>query len=174
MTTPKADCEALMNSVLPLAEHMLATQGSFLPYGGAMRDDGEVVTVGGDDGNARPQPTETIALMKSAFVAAARTGDYKATAIVYDVKVKLPSTGERSDAIAVSLDHRDSYSVVVLFPYRIDSGRLTVGEAFAQAGDADIFPTQQPSSGEQRPAAAAGVTGALSKILAVLLNKAGS
>src|SRR5262245_51700174 len=112
MTTPKADCETLMNALLPLAERLLATQGSFHPHGGAMRRDGQVVTIGADDGTDQLQPTKAIALMKGAFVAAARSGEFKATALVHDVRVKVPTTGQMSDAIAVSLDHRESYSVV--------------------------------------------------------------
>ena len=42
--------------------------------------------------------------MKAGFVEGARRGEYKATALVYDVRVKLPSTEEKSDAIAVSLE----------------------------------------------------------------------
>lgn len=142
MSNPKADCEALMNSVLPFAEEMLVTHGGFHPFGGAMRPDGQLISIAGYDGNQRPKPIDIMTQMKGAFVAAARSGEYKATAIVYDVKVKLPSTEDKSDAIAVSLNHRDSYSVVVLFPYRIDSGKLILGTAFAQAGEADIFPAQ--------------------------------
>lgn len=142
MSNPKADCEALMDSVLPVAEELLVTQGTFLPFGGAMRPDGQLVTIASDDGNERPQATDAIAFMKGALAAAARNGDYKATAIVYDVRVKVPSTGKSSDAVAVSLDHRENYSVVVLVPYEIDGGKLTVGTVFAQVGDADIFPSQ--------------------------------
>lgn len=142
MSDPKADCEALMNSVLPFAEQMLTTHGEFHPFGGAMRPDGQLVSIAGYDGNQRPRPIDVVTLMKGAFVAAARNGEYKATAIVYDVKVKLPSTEEKSDAIAVSLNHQESYSVIVLFPYKIDSGKLILGTAFAQEGEADIFPAQ--------------------------------
>jgi hypothetical protein len=142
MGNPKADCEALMNSVLPFAEQMLTTLGEFHPFGGAMRSDGQLVSIAGYVGNERPQPVDAITLMKGAFVAAARSGEYKATAIVYDARVTLPSTEEKSDAIAVSLDHRESYSVIVLFPYKIDGGKPILGTAFAQEGEADIFPAQ--------------------------------
>ena len=46
------------------------------------------------------------------------------------------------DAIAVSLNHREGYSIIALFPYKIDSGKLTLGTAFAQEGEADIFTAQ--------------------------------
>jgi hypothetical protein len=140
MNGPKADCEALMNSVLPFAEQMLTTHGEFYPFGGAMRPDGQLVSIAGYEGTEHPKSVDVIALMKGAFVAAAHTGEYKATAVVYDVRVKLPSTEEKSDAIAISLNHRDNYSVIVLFPYKIDAGNLILGTALAQRGEADIFP----------------------------------
>jgi hypothetical protein len=142
MSDPTADCQALIGSVLPLAEELLTAQGGFLPFGGAMRPDGQLVSIAGYDGNERQESADVIAFLKAAFIAAARNAEYKATAIVYDVRVKLPSSEEKSDAIAVSLNHRDDYSVVVLFPYKIDSGKLSLGNAFPQSGEADIFPAR--------------------------------
>ena len=139
---PKSDCEALMNSVLPFAEQMLSHHGEFLPFGGAMRPNGELVSVAGYDGDEHPRSLDLIRLIKDGFVAAACQGQYKATALIYDVRIKLPSTGDKSDAIAVSLNHRDNYSVVVIFPYKIENGKLTVGDALAQKGEADIFLSQ--------------------------------
>jgi hypothetical protein len=140
MADPKADCEALLSSVLPFAEQMLSLHGEFFPFGGAMRPDGKFVSVGGFDGEEHPLSADIIRLIKDGFIQSAHRGEYKATALVYDVRVKVPSTGEKSDAIAVSLNHRDDYSVVVLFPYRITDGKLVIGDPFAQQGEADIFP----------------------------------
>lgn len=140
MSDPKTDCEALMNSVLPLAEKMLTAHGEFIPFGGAMQPDGQIVSIAGDDGNEHPKSVDVIALMKQGFVVAAHKGEYKATAVVYDARVNLASTEGKSDAIAVSLNHRDGYSVIVLFPYSIDAGKLILGAAFAQKGEADTFP----------------------------------
>jgi hypothetical protein len=120
---------------------MLTSHGAFMPFGGAMRADGQIVSIAGYDENKHSQPTDVIALMKGGFVEAARRGEYKATAIVHEVRVTLPSTEEKSDAIAVSLNHRDNYSVVLLFPYKIDGGELILGTLFAQEGEADMFPT---------------------------------
>lgn len=142
MSEAKTDCAALAGSVLPFAEQMLTTHGAFIPFGGAMRADGQIVSIAGYDGSEHPQPSDVIALMKSGFVDGARRGEYKATALVYDVRVRLTSTEEKSDAIAVSLNHRDNYSVVVLFPYEIDGGKLTLGSVLTQEGEADIFPAQ--------------------------------
>jgi hypothetical protein len=140
MSGPKTDCETLMNSVLPFAQQMLQQYGEFLPFGGALRPSGELVSVGGYDGREQPPSIDVIRLLKDAFIDAAGKNEYKGTALVYDVKVVLPSTGEKSDAIAICLDHRDSYSVIVYLPYWLESGKLITQSMFAQAGKADIFP----------------------------------
>ena len=128
-----------MNAVLPFAEQMLGAYGEFIPFGSVMRPDGEIVSVAGYDGNEHPRSVDVIALLKEEFVGGASKGEYLATAIVYDVRVKLSATQEKSDAIAVALDHRDGDSIIMFFPYKIDARKLTLGVAFAQKGDADIF-----------------------------------
>jgi hypothetical protein len=128
-----------MNAVLPFAEQMLTTYGEFIPFGGAMRPNGEIISIAGYDGNEHPRSASVIALLKGAFIDAAAKGEYLATAIVYDVRVNLSATKKNSNAIAVALDHRDGDSIIVLFPYKIDAGRLSLGAAFAEKGDADIF-----------------------------------
>jgi hypothetical protein len=139
MSTPKAECENLMNATLPFAEQMLQKHGEFFPYGSALKGNGEIVSVAGYDGRELPPSNDIIRLLKQGFVQGAKSGEYKASALVYDVKVTLPSSGQKSDAIAVSLNHRESYSVVVFFPYQLKNGKLTHGEVFAQKGEADVF-----------------------------------
>jgi hypothetical protein len=56
MDSPKAECEILMNSVLPFAKQMLDRYGEFYPYGGAMRADGQLTSVAGYDGREPPRP----------------------------------------------------------------------------------------------------------------------
>lgn len=141
MSDAKADCQALMNSVLPFAEQTLSRYGEFYPFGGAMKPSGEFVCVAGADGTEHPLSGDLIRLIKDGFREAAGKGEVKATALVYDVRTTVPATGETSDAIAVSLNHRDSYSVIVMVPYRIGDGTIAFGQAFAQKGEADIFPS---------------------------------
>lgn len=140
MSDAKTECETLMSAVLPFAQQMLAKHGEFFPFGGAMENDGKIVSVSVFDGIEQPASDHVIRQIKDAFTAGARTGTYRATALVYDAKVKLPSTGEISDAISVSLNHRDNYSVIVMFPYMID-GRKKIAFAppYAEKGEADIF-----------------------------------
>ena len=140
MSQAKADCEALLNAAMPFAEQMLQRYREFFPFGSAMRASGEITAVAGHDGNEHPPSSEVIALIKDGFIEAARRNEFKATALVHDVKIKSPSSGDTSDAIAVALDHRDDeYSVVIFFPYRLSKGELTLDPPFAQAGEGAIF-----------------------------------
>jgi hypothetical protein len=142
MTTPKAECENLMNAAVTFAEHMLQKHGEFFPYGAALKRNGEIVSVAGYDGREQPPSNDIIRLLKEGFIKRAKSGEYKATALVYDVRIVLPSTGKKSDAIAVTLNHRDNYSVVVFFPYQLTNGQLIFGEVFAQKGESDVFPSK--------------------------------
>jgi hypothetical protein len=57
------------------------------------------------------------------------------TAIVFDVRINLPDTDKKGDAIQICLDHADSYSVEVFLPYEIvESGRVICGAIFADKG----------------------------------------
>ena len=140
MATPKEDCESLLGFVLPFAEQMLARFGEFYPYGGAMLPNGEIVSVAGYDGHEHPPSNDVISLLKERFVHAAKAGQYKAAALVYDIRYRTSQNDEQSDAIAVSLNHRDGYSVIVIFPYRLDSGKPVLHAPVAQKGEGDIFP----------------------------------
>lgn len=135
----RAEAEDLLNAALPFAERMLSEHGEFFPYAEALGYDGKFVSVGGNDGRERPRSNDVIQLLKSGLKAGAKSGKYKATALVYDVRIVHPSTGKKSDAIAVSINHRDKYSALLFFPYRLEGQRVVVGEAIAQGEEDYVF-----------------------------------
>ena len=134
----KDESQELMDATLPLAEKLLTEHGEFFPYGGAMTPEGKIVSVAAYDGDEQPPSAEVIDMLQKAFQTAAKNKEYKATALVYDVRVQLPN-GEPSDAIAIALDHESGYSVVVLLPYAINGGQIQYGEISAQAGEGNVF-----------------------------------
>ena len=140
---PKADCEVVMNFGLPLVEELLKRHGEFLPFAAAMRPNGEIVCLGAYDGREVPSLAgsfaEIIRSLKDTLIAGARRQEYLATALFYEVGFMLPSSSERRDAVAVSLNHRDGYSVVVLLPYTIEDAGVVYDAPHAQPGEADIF-----------------------------------
>jgi hypothetical protein len=142
MSSAKEDCEALMADVIPFAEHMLNLYGEFLPFGSAMKADGEIVKIGATNGNEHPKSVDLIQIIKEGFRGGAKSGRFKATALVYDSLFTPELTGVKTDAIAISLNHREHYSVVVFLPYEIAEGNVVIGPASATKGDADIFFTK--------------------------------
>ena len=140
MTTAKAQAEALLNEVLPFAEQMLCNYGEFLPYAGALRPSGEVVSIGGYDGQEHPPSKDVIDLLANGLREGAASGEYLATALIYDVRVTPPSASEATDAIAAELEHKDGYSVTVFFPYERTNGPPVLASPFATAESRSIFP----------------------------------
>jgi len=128
-----------MNAGLPFAEQMLQKHGEFFPFGTAMTPSGEIVNIGGYDGREQPPSQDVINLLKDGFRAAAKGNKYKATALFFDVRTVPPSTSEKTDAVAIALDHKDNYSVIVYFPYKLKAGKVQFGQVFATAGENDIF-----------------------------------
>jgi hypothetical protein len=141
MNSPKQDAEALLTDILQFAKLMLVQYGAFHPYGGFMRNDGSIVEAGAETpGNDYPAGTTLVELLATDFRNRAKRGEIKAVAIVTDVRVALPGSTVKSDAIQVSVEHRDSYYMDVFFPYRVTADkRVEYGRAFAQAGQKRIF-----------------------------------
>lgn len=133
-----ADFEALMNVMLPLANRRLAIHGRVLPFGGTMSQNGkiDVPSVGWD--GVQPGPEILFALYRRAFSKGAARGEYKATALVYEMRIIPPGKKHEEDAVAVALDHRDDNSVIVVFPRTCGSG-LKVEQSFTVKGKREVF-----------------------------------
>jgi hypothetical protein len=141
----KTECETLLNEAMPFAEKMLREHGEFYPYGYEMNATGDIKLVAGYTGTDHPKSQTIIDLLVEGFKQDAAANKVKATALVYDMLVVPPGTSAKTDAIAVALDHRDNYSVTVIFPYTLTHGNLTVGAPFAQKGKSLVFPATSPN-----------------------------
>ena len=139
MPTPKEQCEDLLDAVLPMAKKLLKDHGEFFPFGATLKADGQVASVMAYDGKDKPPSQPLIDQLRNGFRADASNHAILASALVYDVRVVPPGTSTKTDAIAVELDHKDNYSVVVFFPYRIHDGSVDVQEPFSNQGEGRIF-----------------------------------
>jgi hypothetical protein len=140
MTSCKDDCEALMSSVLPVAERSLIEHHALRAFGSTLSASGQITQVGGWTDDAEPDGSALIAEFEQSFRDGAQRGELRATALLESVVVVPPGKSEPEAAVSIRLDHRDEYSVVVTFPYRfLPSGELEIDEPFAVAGDHGIF-----------------------------------
>lgn len=138
MQEGKEVAQELMDAVLPHAERLLIKYGEFFPYGAAMTPEGEIVGVAAYDGDEHPESLEVIRMLQEVFINAAKSEEYKATALVSDVQIRLEN-GDFTDAINIALDHRSGYSVIITLPYSLEGSHIQYESISARAGDGNIY-----------------------------------
>lgn len=142
---PQRECERLMQAVLPLAQQSLEERRGFYPFGATLSPRGGVALLDAWMGAEHPPADDALAALEETFRDGAAKRRIKATALVVDVHLVPPGTLDRRDAIEVRLDHRDGYSVRIVFPYSFPGGigasAVVLDEPFAMQGERRIFPS---------------------------------
>lgn len=138
-SSAKSDCQRLLDYLLVFVKGFLEDAGEFYPIGAVMKMKGEMVSMAGYDGREHPPSLDVIQIIRNGFKEGASTEAYKATALAYDVVVSDPDTGAKHDVIAIDLDHREDYSVVVYFRYSINDGILVLQAPTASEGTREVF-----------------------------------
>ena len=138
--TPKEECEELLNFLSSFAENQLKKHGAFYPVGAVMLENGEITaTAFYDTDNEFPDSPEVIEILTETHREKAEKGEIKASGIVWDAKISLENS-DMTDAIVISLEHRESYSVVVGQPYRLGFfKKLNLSNIFTLDGRHDVF-----------------------------------
>ena len=137
--TPKEQCEALLDQLLPFAEDQLKKHREFFPFGAVILTDGSSAVSGFYDGNEQPLSKEVIEGLIESHRQMDAKGEILASGIVWNASVTSPD-GKPSDAIVVSLEHKEGYSVIVGEPYKLGLfKKVSFGNLFAMEGKHDIF-----------------------------------
>lgn len=127
----------ILEALLPFAHGLLDKHGEFFPFGAAMGRDGKVSMVAGDTGTEHPPSDEVMELIREAM---RRDRDkYVAVGLCYDVRVRTSADAPPTDAICVSLEHRDGMAVDVVEPYAKRGGKVAYGSLAAQQGRRVVF-----------------------------------
>ena len=136
--SPKEECEILLDSLLSASVSLLEKNGEFYPIGAVLSNDAVATFTAVHSGNEFPDSRQVIQELISAHRQMAQNNEIKASGIAWNAVIA--SEKEKSDAIIVSLEHRDEYSVMVGLPYKIDLFKKTeFGELFAQRGSNNVF-----------------------------------
>jgi hypothetical protein len=126
------DLNQLLDSLLPLAERMLAERGDFPPFGGIMNQAGEIVAVGARDGEEHPPSQKVLELMTQTLRQRTRSGQLRAVGICYDGCTIPPGQTEKCDAVCASLEHQSGEAVNLILPYeRTSRGDVQFGQKFS-------------------------------------------
>lgn len=136
--TPKEQCEGLLDVLLSASENLLRKNGEFYPIGAVLTNDVVATLTAVQSDNEFPDSKCVIRDLISSHKQMAQKNEIIASGIAWNGTAS--SDGNSSDAIIVSLEHKDGYSVVVGLPYKIGLfKKIKFGELFAQSGNSDVF-----------------------------------
>ncbi|QIZ76112.1 hypothetical protein [Ferrimonas lipolytica] len=137
----QAQAQELLNAAMPLAHKLLTETGEFMPFAAAMTPAGDFVSVDVPEDQEEENPSEAmVADLQLVLRQAAGEGEYIATAVVYDTGILLGEDAqEPQDAVAVNLDHKSGFAMVVFVPYTIVDGKVQFAEMMAQEAESIIF-----------------------------------
>ncbi len=140
-TNEMNDIQTLINSTFPFVEDLLKKHGEFYPVASAIEPNDSITMVGTHDGNDKPLSQIVIDNLKTVLKQGASKGQYKTIAIFYDVKTVDPNTKEKTDAIAVFVEHKEGKTAYIFYyPYKLTANReLTISKSFGSGTDKEIF-----------------------------------
>jgi hypothetical protein len=140
-TSPLAEeLHRLIDDLLPFAEKMLRENREFLPFGGHVKADGEIVWEGACNGDELPLSQDLIDLLHESHRNMANQHLIKACAVVYDIRTIPLGKSKKQDAICADADSRDGRSVRFVFPYRFNLfGKLVVEQGYTVPEGVGIF-----------------------------------
>ena len=137
--TPKEQCEVLLDKLLPFAENQMKKYREFYPFAAVILMDDTLELTGSFDGNEHPESKDVINDLIQIHKQLASEGKIKASGIAWNASVA-SADGKPTDAIIVSLEHKDDYSVIVGEPYKVGLfKKVNFGNLFAMEGTRDIF-----------------------------------
>ena len=132
------DMDALLDEALNTASYFLEKNGEFFPFGVTMSPNGKINHVEGYTGDEQPPSQEVIDLLLAGMKQGAGKGDYRATALVCDVRVSTPG-GPVQDAISVTIEHHTEEPVTCYLPYISTSGKFNFGDLFTERAERRVF-----------------------------------
>jgi hypothetical protein len=123
----REQCDALTRAAVAMARELLRNHGEFAPYGLGLSAGDEVVDLA--DSMPPDGPRDTGEALRARLADALKARAVDATAFVYEATLTAPPPGQRGDAIAIQLAHRDGYRAVIVVPYRFQDGDVVLGTA---------------------------------------------
>ena len=135
---PQYECEDIRDELLAAVEQTLIKKKDFQPIGAVKKQEGTIVLTSVNEEGPSDKQSDIGALIR-AYKQMARRGEIKACGIAWKTSIT-DAKGKKKDVIAISLEHRCGYSVIVGEPYKLTLFRkLIKEEIFTQEGRHDVF-----------------------------------
>jgi hypothetical protein len=131
----------LIDQSFPFVEDLLKKYGEYYPFSFALNEDNTVAVIGRHDGDENPDSLVVIKGLKEILKLETKKNKIKGIAIFYDVKTTDPKTNQKTDAVAVFVEHKDGQGAYTFYyPYKLtDKKELTFGDSFGGAATREIF-----------------------------------
>jgi len=133
--------EELLDAIFPFVEEQLLKNGEFYPVAAAMKPGDDIELFGSWGGDDKPSSEDLIENLKAGFKEAAKKGEYKAVAVIYDVTVSDPGTNEKANAIAALVENNtDAEAFTLYYIYTLtDDKTLEYGDSWRSDKEKEIF-----------------------------------
>jgi hypothetical protein len=131
----------LIDQSFPFVEDLLKKYGEYYPFSFALNKDNTVVAVGRHDGDENPDSQVVIKGLKEILKLETKKNKINGIEIFYDIKTTDPKTNQKTDAVAVFVEHKDGQGAYTFYyPYKLtDKKELTFGDSFGGAATREIF-----------------------------------
>jgi hypothetical protein len=143
VATQRSDADRVLSASISLALDKLVEQGEFYPFGVALTREDQIAVLTTEETGSRPTSDAFLSALRDALSDGARSGSFKAAAIVADFAFERPRQSGESDAIRVSLESAGGEAVTCYLPYTLvtPGGTRDVrpGQPFAQKSEPSIF-----------------------------------
>jgi hypothetical protein len=136
----EADLTALVDSVLPRAERLLARQQFFLPFAAALDAAGKIRLFEGPKAKSLDDLDEVVLEVASALRLIAMKGEARAVCLVVLVHVAPPGVKEKDDTIWIRAEHASGFSNSIFYPYDLDDEEgVVLGDPYSVREPPDFF-----------------------------------
>jgi hypothetical protein len=136
---PREQMNAVLDEACSTAIELLEKNREFYPFAIVMEKGGGVRHVAGYTGSEMPPSSEVVDVLVAGLKADVASGRLIAVGIVKDVRITDQQTGEKTDAVAVALEHRNDRPVTCYLPYSFQADRLVQRDIVAEQGVLNVF-----------------------------------
>lgn len=125
----KEEQNRLLNEAINMAFKLIERHGAHMPFGMAIRQNGERVNIAADDSETQQVDALAGAVLQELEAKCAQR-EFRAVVLAINITYRSAVDGSGVDAVQLDLDHLNGKPVTCMLPYRIENGVIP-GELFA-------------------------------------------
>ena len=135
------DVKKLVDYAIPIAGRGLEADGSFAPFGAVLKKQGKGVSPIFTPGDGAPEPVrKRVLAIIASIVESAHAGEIRASVLVLGMPLEKKPGGKEPEALCLMIDHEQSYSQDICFPYKLSKSEgLVIGKAIVSEGERNVF-----------------------------------